>query len=394
MYVLTLTIDGEARQLARRARDDGATTVAVIASDTPRQQRFASAFNAEWILAGGGAPVMFRFDPSPDVLRLMRRELAKTPVDAALLAVDAADAALAKPYVGTIPSYTSSQVNERQPPEALRDLDDVRFVDIPWLVDPDAAAFADLKRPDYPNATLDRLYALGMDAFRVAAGVRGRPAGEARVRRRHRPPVARRDAPVRPRGAADAVPRRPHRARRRALDALAWPRARGDAARPARARHWPPRSSSPAASTIVERNFRCRRGEIDLIARDGETLVFVEVRLRTRRDFGGAAASITAAKRARIAAAALFYLGRLPRTPPCRFDAVLLDALDAGAHRMAAGHDERVSGSRSRVARKRARCRPDARGRQRESCYNRSSSDSRPWIMSRASARISPTARN
>ncbi len=80
---------------------------------------------------------------------------------------------------------------------------------------------------------------------------------------------------------------------------------------------------------IVERNFRCRRGEIDLIARDGETLVFIEVRLRTRRDFGGAAASITAAKRARIAAAALFYLGRLRRTPPCRFDAVLFDGIAA-----------------------------------------------------------------
>lgn len=80
---------------------------------------------------------------------------------------------------------------------------------------------------------------------------------------------------------------------------------------------------------IVERNFRCRRGEIDIIARDGQTLVFVEVRLRSRQDYGGAAASITAAKRSRLAAAALFYLGRLARTPPCRFDAVLLDALDA-----------------------------------------------------------------
>jgi hypothetical protein len=168
VYALTLTIDGEARQLARRAREDGAATVAVIASDTPRQQRFASAFNAEWILAGGGAPVMFRFDPAPDVLKLMRRELVRTPVDAALLAVDAADAALAKPYVGTIPSYTSSQVNERQPPEAMRDLDNVRFVDVPWLVDADAVAFAELKRPDYPNTTLDRLHALGVDAFHVA----------------------------------------------------------------------------------------------------------------------------------------------------------------------------------------------------------------------------------
>lgn len=82
--------------------------------------------------------------------------------------------------------------------------------------------------------------------------------------------------------------------------------------------------------TIIERNFRRRCGELDLVARDGETLVFVEVRLRTRRDFGGAAASITAAKRARIAAAAGLYLARLGHTPPCRFDAVLLDALDPG----------------------------------------------------------------
>ena len=52
--------------------------------------------------------------------------------------------------------------------------------------------------------------------------------------------------------------------------------------------------------TIVARNFRIRRGEIDLIARDGDTLVFVEVRLRRNQNFGGAGASITAAKCARL----------------------------------------------------------------------------------------------
>jgi putative endonuclease len=81
--------------------------------------------------------------------------------------------------------------------------------------------------------------------------------------------------------------------------------------------------------TIVERNFRCRTGEIDLIARERETLVFVEVRLRRSAAFGGAAASITTAKRQRIARAARFYLGTLGQEPPCRFDAILLDALDA-----------------------------------------------------------------
>ena len=119
----------------------------MIASDTPRQQRFASAFNAEWILAGGGEPVMFRFDPSPDVLRLLKRELGKASFDLALLAVDAADAARAKPYMGSIPSYTSSEVNERQSPDVLRDLDNVRFVEIPWLVDADAAAFRGPETP-------------------------------------------------------------------------------------------------------------------------------------------------------------------------------------------------------------------------------------------------------
>ncbi|MEP6655908.1 MAG: YraN family protein [Betaproteobacteria bacterium] len=79
---------------------------------------------------------------------------------------------------------------------------------------------------------------------------------------------------------------------------------------------------------ILARNWRRRRGEIDIIARDGATLVFVEVRLRTRSDYGGAAGSITAAKRARLTATAEQYLAGCRRPPACRFDAILLDALE------------------------------------------------------------------
>jgi outer membrane PBP1 activator LpoA protein len=57
-----------------------------------------------------------------------------------------------------------------------RDLDDVRFVDVPWLVDPDAAAFANLPRAQLPNATLERLYALGVDAFRIAQAFESGPS--------------------------------------------------------------------------------------------------------------------------------------------------------------------------------------------------------------------------
>ena len=76
--------------------------------------------------------------------------------------------------------------------------------------------------------------------------------------------------------------------------------------------------------TVVARNFRVRGGEIDLVCRDGPVLVFVEVRLRSRSDFGGAGASIGAAKRRRIVLAARHYLAGRPDCD-CRFDCVLLD---------------------------------------------------------------------
>ncbi|HQL09692.1 MAG TPA: YraN family protein [Lentisphaeria bacterium] len=79
---------------------------------------------------------------------------------------------------------------------------------------------------------------------------------------------------------------------------------------------------------LLERNFRVRGGELDLICREGKVLVFVEVRLRRRADYGGAAGSIGAGKRARLILAARHYLMRLPECD-CRFDCVLLDRLDS-----------------------------------------------------------------
>ena len=79
---------------------------------------------------------------------------------------------------------------------------------------------------------------------------------------------------------------------------------------------------------LLQTNYRSRFGEIDLILRDGETLVFAEVRQRSRGDFGGAAASIDAHKQQRLILTAQLYLASIPRIPPCRFDAVLLDAAE------------------------------------------------------------------
>ncbi|MCB5190484.1 YraN family protein [Methylobacillus arboreus] len=79
--------------------------------------------------------------------------------------------------------------------------------------------------------------------------------------------------------------------------------------------------------TLINRNYRCRSGEIDLIMRQGDTIVFVEVRMRSHSAFGGAAASITASKQQKLIRTAEHFLQQHGNTA-CRFDAILMTKLD------------------------------------------------------------------
>lgn len=76
---------------------------------------------------------------------------------------------------------------------------------------------------------------------------------------------------------------------------------------------------------LVERNFRCKGGEIDLVMQDGRGLIFVEVRKRASAGYGGAAASVTARKQARLVIAAQTFLQRYTMPPACRFDVIAID---------------------------------------------------------------------
>ncbi len=77
--------------------------------------------------------------------------------------------------------------------------------------------------------------------------------------------------------------------------------------------------------TLLERNFRCKGGEIDLVMKERAMLVFVEVRKRADDRHGGAAASVTASKQRRLILAAQIYLQRYKMPPACRFDVVAID---------------------------------------------------------------------
>jgi putative endonuclease len=80
---------------------------------------------------------------------------------------------------------------------------------------------------------------------------------------------------------------------------------------------------------ILARGYRSRFGEIDIIAKDGQTIVFVEVKTRNGDEFGGGAAAVTPWKQRRIAQMAVDYLSRNKlHDKACRFDVVTVDIRD------------------------------------------------------------------
>jgi len=167
-YALTLTLDSDAALLARSAQADGVRSVSMVVSGASLQQRFAAAFAAEWRRTGGAPPREYRFDPNPEMLALLRRELASRPTDAVLLSVDSDHAAIAKSFLPPSAVYAVSQIADDLPTPITHDLDRVRYVEIPWLADPGSRELAELPRGNLNNAVLERLYALGLDAFTLA----------------------------------------------------------------------------------------------------------------------------------------------------------------------------------------------------------------------------------
>ena len=87
---------------------------------------------------------------------------------------------------------------------------------------------------------------------------------------------------------------------------------------------------------LVDRNFRCRLGEVDLVMLDHGCLAFVEVRYRSERSFTSAALSVTGQKQTRIALTAEFFLCKHPMLsdPPVRFDVVAFDGAEKGPSRI------------------------------------------------------------
>src|SRR5438105_5054696 len=107
VFSFALTVESDARVLVRLAQYEGVRAIDIISGDAPLMRRLAAAFATEWTASGGRLPSDLRFDPAPDSLTQLRRSLARASPYGLLLAVDGAQAALVKSFVGVIRAYAS-----------------------------------------------------------------------------------------------------------------------------------------------------------------------------------------------------------------------------------------------------------------------------------------------
>jgi outer membrane PBP1 activator LpoA protein len=166
-FVFGLSAESEARSAARNAFGSGVRSAVVVETNTALSRRVARAFAGEWALLGG--TISETLNAAAD-LGLLKLRMAHSQADMVFLSADADEARAARPYLNNqIPVYAISLVHGgHEDLLSAIDLNGVRFVDMPWLVQPDHPAVMVYPRPDTASLELQRFYALGIDACRLA----------------------------------------------------------------------------------------------------------------------------------------------------------------------------------------------------------------------------------
>lgn len=183
MLVVGLSVEEEARQVAEWAAQEHPIGRALVLSGKAAwQQRTAGAFAARWARLGRNnataeLPILDGYVDA-NALAELRSRLAIDRPELVFAALDAGALRQVRSALGTsLPTYAISAANPgRSPGMGVPELDGVRLVDLPWTVQPDHPAVMVYPRPvDSESLDMQRLYALGIDAFQVARTIAQQP---------------------------------------------------------------------------------------------------------------------------------------------------------------------------------------------------------------------------
>ncbi len=171
-YAFGLPLEAEAQLVARLAFAEHFKSAILVSAKSALAQRSRDAFAQTWKQLGGTIKTAYEFDPQTD-LPALKETLSTAAVDLIFLAADVEQARAVRPFLNNnITVFATSQVNSgRSEPVANVDLNGVRFVEMPWLVLPDHPAVMIYPRAEGLAPEVERFYALGIDAFRVAAAL-------------------------------------------------------------------------------------------------------------------------------------------------------------------------------------------------------------------------------
>lgn len=167
LYFFGMAAETEARQVAQLARRQGLREAIIVTTRAQFTKRLQSAFEEEWIASGGGILREIEFNNGYDEFA----DIAEMPGTVIFLAAGTKTARLIRPYLpNKLPIYATSQIfSGNENTLTNYDLNGIRFVDMPWLLQPDHPAVMTYARANPPlSIDRERLYALGIDAFRLA----------------------------------------------------------------------------------------------------------------------------------------------------------------------------------------------------------------------------------
>ena len=173
LYALSLSVEGEARQVARLAAQEGRANAVTVFSETPLSRRIQQAFIQEFSRSGGRHVAAHGFTSDAVQLARIRQAVDRSGADMAFLALDFQRGRTVRPYLGALAPYATSHIHPGSPGLLTgMELADVRFMDMPWVLQPDhPAVMIYQQRKPQADLDLERLYALGIDAFRIVQGL-------------------------------------------------------------------------------------------------------------------------------------------------------------------------------------------------------------------------------
>jgi outer membrane PBP1 activator LpoA protein len=169
MHTISLSLETEARQAALEAINAGLRVAIIVGTNTTLSKRVQEAFEREWgRAAGDGRKIIY--SGNPEEASAIRDRIANIRADVVFFALDPVEARAVRPYVsGMLPIYaTSYSVDPRADAIVNVDLQGVRYMEMPWFIQPDHPAVMVYPQPKTPmSVEQERLYALGIDAFRI-----------------------------------------------------------------------------------------------------------------------------------------------------------------------------------------------------------------------------------